>query len=219
MSRRLATLQAVTGLVIIGVCLVGSAGQLDIMEFWEYLTVCALSSAVSVYGTDPELFKERLRPGGQNLPRRYLWLALLPIVHWCIAGLDRGRYHWSDSVPDGLQAVGVVGFTFAIAMIVWAMHLNRFFSSVIRIQAERGHHVISTGPYRWVRHPGYAAMLLACLTSGLALGSWLSIVPMLAFIPFILYRTLAEDRILKRALPGYASYAEQVRYRLFPKIW
>jgi hypothetical protein len=93
MNRRLAILQAVTGLVILGVCLFGSAGRLDILEFWEYLTVCALSSAVAVYGMDPELFKERLRPGGQRLPRHYLWLALLPIVHWCIAGLDRGRYH------------------------------------------------------------------------------------------------------------------------------
>jgi protein-S-isoprenylcysteine O-methyltransferase Ste14 len=117
-----------------------------------------------------------------------------------------------------VQAVGVVGFTLALAVIVWVMHVNRFFSSVIRIQAERGYHVISTGPYRWVRHPGYAAMLLVCPTSGLALGSWLSTVPMLAFIPFILYRTLAEDWMLKRALPGYASYAEQVHYRLFPKI-
>jgi len=91
-----------------------------------------------------------------------------------MAGLDRGRLHWSDTVPISLRVIGLAVFLPAQAVILWAMRVNRFFSSVVRIQTERDHRVITTGPYRWVRHPGYSAALLMILISGLALGSWLA---------------------------------------------
>ena len=109
---------------------------------------------------DPELFQERVRPGGQPLKLRYYALLLPPIVHWCIAGLDVGRFHWSDSVPPILQIVGLAIFALALALIIWAMRINRFFSSVIRLQEDRGHELVTGGPYRWVRHPGYIAGFL-----------------------------------------------------------
>jgi protein-S-isoprenylcysteine O-methyltransferase Ste14 len=104
-------------------------------------------------------------------------------------------------------------------VFVWAMYANRFFSSIPRIQSERGHAVITAGPYRVVRHPGYTAALLAALTSGIALGSWAS--TFIAPIAFVLLvrRTMLEDRMLQSELPGYADYAARVHHRLLPGIW
>ena len=103
--------------------------------------------------------------------------------------------------------------------MIWAMRVNRFFSSVIRLQEDRGHQLVTDGPYRWMRHPGYTAGILLCLSSGIALGSWLSALPAVACIPLLLRRTVAEDRFLKENLKGYSAYADAVRYRLVPGVW
>ena len=103
-------------------------------------------------------------------------------------------------------------------LCVWAMAVNRFFSPVVRLQEERGHRLVTDGPYRYIRHPGYAGILLsACV--GVALGSWWSLLPLVVAMGLILRRTALEDRFLRASLEGYASYAEQVRYRLVPGIW
>ncbi len=168
---------------------------------------------------DPDLVQERMRSGGRPLPARYWLLGLLPVAHWVMAGFDRGRLHWSDTVPLSMRLISLVVLVLAQAVILWAMHVNRFFSSVVRIQPERGHHVITTGPYRWVRHPGYAAAIPMILASGLGLGSWLATVIGLAGVPLLIVRTLNEEAVLKRDLPGYAAYAQQVRSRLIPFVW
>ena len=95
-------------------------------------------------------------------------------VHWIAAGLDRGRFHWSDGVPDWLQALGLAAMTAGYALALWAMRVNRFFSSVVRIQSDRGHHLVDTGPYAVIRHPGYAAGVIIIVASGIGLGSWLA---------------------------------------------
>jgi protein-S-isoprenylcysteine O-methyltransferase Ste14 len=150
---------------------------------------------------------------------RYYALLLLPIAHWCIAGLDVGRFHWSDSVPPALQNVGLAVFAAGLALIIWAMRINRFFSSVIRLQEDRGHELVNGASYRWVRHPGYIAASGFCLASGVALGSWLAMLPAIACVPLLLGRTVAEDRFLKSHLKGYSDYADAVRYRWVPGIW
>jgi protein-S-isoprenylcysteine O-methyltransferase Ste14 len=99
------------------------------------------------------------------------------------------------------------------------MHVNRFFSSVVRIQRERGHALVTTGPYRWVRHPGYAAAIPAAVASGLALGSWISAAVGALGVPLILWRMVGEERTLRAELPGYAGYARRVRWRLLPGVW
>jgi protein-S-isoprenylcysteine O-methyltransferase Ste14 len=203
----------------IAVLLFGCAGRFDIAPFWEYLVACTVSFTVAACVIDPELLQERVRPGGQPLKFRYYALLLPPIVHWCIAGLDVGRFHWSDSVPPALQIVGLAVFALAIALFIWAMRINRFFSSVIRLQEDRGHALVTDGPYRWVRHPGYIAGLLICLASGIALGSWLSLLLAMVCVPLLLRRTVAEDRFLKTNLKGYSAYADAVRYRLVPGVW
>jgi protein-S-isoprenylcysteine O-methyltransferase Ste14 len=108
----------------------------------------------------------------------------------------------------------------AYALVFWAMVENRFFSSVVRIQSERGQHVVESGPYAFVRHPGYSAGILILAASGVALGSWIAAAFLVAVsVPFLLYRVIREDRVLQEQLPGYRDYAQRVRWRLVPGIW
>jgi protein-S-isoprenylcysteine O-methyltransferase Ste14 len=168
---------------------------------------------------DEDLAQERMRPGGQPLGLR-LWLAfLLCIAHWAIAGFDRGRFHWSDNVPLAFRLAAIIVFASGLSLFVWAMHVNRFFSSVVRIQRERGHQVVTAGPYRWVRHPGYAGAIPAVVASGMALCSWLATAIGALGVPLLIWRTIIEDRTLRAELPGYAEYARQVRWRLLPGVW
>ena len=102
-------------------------------------------------------------------------VAAFPLVHWCAAGLDRRRLHWADTVPSVIQVTSLVIFALASAAVLWAMQVNPFFSSVVRLQHERGQFVITTGPYDFIRHPGDAAGIVLALTSGFALGSWLAV--------------------------------------------
>src|SRR5208282_928689 len=119
-----------------------------------------------------------------------------------------------------LQAVGLIVFAGGYALCFWAMAVNRFFSSVIRIQTDRGQYVVTTGPYAFVRHPGYTAGILIILASGIALGSWLATALLvITSLPFLLYRAVTENRVLLAELPRYRDYAEHVRWRLLPGIW
>jgi protein-S-isoprenylcysteine O-methyltransferase Ste14 len=107
----------------------------------------------------------------------------------------------------------------AVAIVTWAVAANRFFSSVIRIQTDRGHHLITSGPYRFVRHPAYAAAPCLFAGGGIALGSWLAALIGLLLVFPILRRAAQEDRVLRDQLEGYAAYAEKVRWRVFPGVW
>ena len=107
----------------------------------------------------------------------------------------------------------------AYGLVLWAMWTNRFFSSVVRIQTDRGHHVVHDGPYRFVRHPGYVGAILLGLASAVALGSLWALIPAGLMAMAVIVRTALEDATLKRELPGYAEYASRVRYRLLPGVW
>ena len=149
-----------------------------------------------------------MRPGGKKPPPALRIFSLILFTHWIVAGLDRGRFHWSDSVPRWLQGVCLFMVAVGYALALWAMRVNRFFSSVIRIQTDRGQHVVTTGPYAFVRHPGYTAGILIIAASGPALGSWLAAALVVIFsLPFLLYRAITEDRILQVELAGYSDYA------------
>jgi protein-S-isoprenylcysteine O-methyltransferase Ste14 len=166
----------------------------------------------------PGLVAERLKPPSDR-DRASRRIALpLALVHYLIAGLDVGRFGWS-SVPLAVQIAAFFTVIGAFALVGWTLLSNPYASTAVRIQSERGHTVISTGPYAFVRHPMYLAVLLFVLASGPALGSWWSELALLPVLAVFVRRTLLEDRMLHAELPGYAAYAEKVRFRVVPGLF
>jgi protein-S-isoprenylcysteine O-methyltransferase Ste14 len=135
-----------------------------------------------------------------------------------VAGLDH-RFGWSPVFPLWLIVLGIFLIALGYAFSVWAFVENRFFSSVVRIQTDRGHVVCDSGPYRIVRHPGYAGNILPLLGIVLALSSLWTLIPAAVALVIAVIRTALEDRTLQDELPGYKEYARRVRYRLFPGIY
>ena len=205
--------------LFVAVILFAAAGRVDLPFYWVYVAIIAVLSVGGLFLIGEDLARERLRPGGKPLPWSLRVAFLLCVLYWVLAGLDRGRFHWSDTVPLWLRIVALAVFTAGSALGLWAMHVNPFFSSAVRIQNERGQRVISDGPYRWVRHPGYATAIPVLVASGLVLCSWLATALGAAGTLWLLRRTVVEDRLLRIALPGYADYARQVRWRILPGVW
>ena len=135
-----------------------------------------------------------------------------------VAGLDH-RYNWSSEFPLWLIVIGFILISLGYAFAAWALAENRFFSSVVRIQTDRGHVVCDSGPYRFVRHPGYAGNILALFGIVLALGSVWTLIPAAVASIIAVIRTVLEDQTLQEELPGYRDYARRVGYRLIPWIY
>jgi protein-S-isoprenylcysteine O-methyltransferase Ste14 len=196
-------------------------------EAWAYALIGILGFAVSrilVARRHPDLIAERakfmqhkdIKPWDSVLARLVgLGGGLIPLF----AGLD-ARYDWPGpdfGLTEEIVALALILAGFAFGS--WALMENRFFSGVVRIQKERGHHVVSTGPYAWMRHPGYAGALLTYFATPVLLDSLWTFLPV-AFISIVLLiRTDLEDRALKQELPGYKEYTRKTRYRLLPGIW
>jgi protein-S-isoprenylcysteine O-methyltransferase Ste14 len=184
-------------LVAMAAVLFGAAGTFAVPMFWAYLVLfavlCVAASAV-VYLLSPDLVKERVRPGeGEQDRVTVRALNVLMFAQLLLAGLDVGRLHWSATVPFPLQILGLIGFAMGMGLTTSAMLVNRFFSSAVRLQPDRGQQVVSSGPYRLVRHPGYSGGLLLLLCIGLALGFWIAVVPILLIVPLMVRRTLIRS--------------------------
>lgn len=216
-------LRGVVVLLLLASVLFVSAERWDVPAFWTYWIVFSAFGVITlrlVHRKHPELLQERFRPGpGGRDPWTRPVLVVLFAGHWIVAGLDVGRFHWSDAIPTALQLSALVVMALGLAGWGWAMLNNRFFSSEVRIQNERGHQVETGGPYRFVRHPGYAAALLVFAASPLALGSLWAALPIAAVELMFVRRTALEDGMLRAELPGYAEYAARVRFRLLPGVW
>ncbi len=141
-----------------------------------------------------------------------------PLATWVVAGLDE-RFGWAPHVALWIQLAALAVVVLGYAVGTWAMATNAFFSAYVRIQAERGHTVVSGGPYRWVRHPGYASGIASTLATPVVLGSVWALVPAGLVVVLLVVRTALEDRALGEKLPGYAEYSRRTRYRLVPGIW
>jgi len=135
-----------------------------------------------------------------------------------VAGLDH-RYGWTSIFPIWLNILGLLLITLGYAFATWALVENRFFSSTVYIQTDRGHSVCDSGPYRIVRHPGYAGNLLALIGIIMALNSMWTLIPVVVALIIAVIRTVLEDKTLHEELRGYKDYAKRVRYRLFPGIY
>jgi protein-S-isoprenylcysteine O-methyltransferase Ste14 len=200
---------------VIGAIVFAAAGRIDLPFVWAILAVLVVFYLILAAVADPDLMRERAAPAGKNADRVTGPVgAAFMIAHWVLAGLDV-RFGWSP-IPWEIQAAGLAGYVAALSVNLWALRANRFYSSVVRVQADRGHTAVTTGPYRFVRHPGYTATITAILAGGLAFGSWLALLPALGFAALFVRRTVLEDRMLVAQLPGYAEYAGRVRWRLVP---
>jgi len=204
-----------------------TSGQLDWWMAWVYSilsVVLSLGSRVLMARRHPDLVAERASyrdaEGVKEWDKKLVPLVAQvgPFLMLVVAGLDK-RFGWSPYLPIWvlLTALGVaiLGFTFS----TWALMENRYFSSVVRIQTDRGHTVCNSGPYQYVRHPGYAGGLIWYLMTPLILGSLWAYVPTICVVALTVLRTSLEDKTLRAELPGYNEYVGQTRYRLVPGIW
>jgi protein-S-isoprenylcysteine O-methyltransferase Ste14 len=176
----------------------------------------------AIFRKDPELLRERQQSGPGAKAWDRTWLRIYTVVllaTFVVALLDVGRFHWSDTVPLWLQIGGLLGAAAGMLFTGWALAENTFFSEVVRIQRDRGHQVVTTGPYRYVRHPGYLGNQVIWLCTPLALGSWLALLPGVVVVVLYVIRTALEDRTLQEELEGYTEYTQTVRYRLVPGVW
>lgn len=209
-------------LVIVGVILFLASGKLNWGIAWAYLAAMVLIVIANAIAMDPALLAERsqLQEGTKK------WDVALasfvgvwgPLCVWVVAGLDI-RFGWTQTTVPGLQVVAFIFFMLGGLIGTWAMASNRFFSATARIQKDRNHQVATTGPYRYVRHPGYVGGIIVHLMSPLALGSWIAFIPGVLIVCGYIIRTNLEDRVLLGELGGYQDYVKMVRYRLFPGVW
>ncbi len=228
-TRRIVTrwvLRSALGVIIYGLILFGSAGRLDWGWGWVFLAVLAgLAFAPPLFLSPrhPDLLAEREKglwqQDAKDWDRAISTVAgALMLAEWIVAGLDL-RFHSSAPLPGEVHAGGLLLTCAGYALFLWAMASNAYFANVVRIQTDRGHQVQTGGPYRWVRHPGYAGTILAMLATPILLGSWWALVPAVLSAGLFLLRTALEDRTLRAELPGYEEFTQQTRYRLFPGIW
>jgi protein-S-isoprenylcysteine O-methyltransferase Ste14 len=217
-------LMQVLSIASAGVALFWSAGRLDWWPAWAVIAIWLVwftAEDVILLRFNPDLMRERMAPPKQakGWDRTILsTVRLIELARYILAGFDQ-RYAWTGSFPLTVQIVALLVCFLCTALYVWAIAANNFFSQVVRIQSDRGHTVITAGPYRHVRHPSYMSMILFELALSTLLASWWAIIAGgLCSILFIL-RTALEDRTLQEELPGYRDYAQRVRYRLAPGIW
>jgi protein-S-isoprenylcysteine O-methyltransferase Ste14 len=224
MSRTQAILYAI-GLPLALVALVFlPAGKIDWPPGWIFIAVLVVIfglSALLLARVNPMIYRarSRLQPGTKTWDL-ILLAALFPaiITEIPIATLDAGRMGWSD-VPLWIVLVGYALLIGGIAVTTWSQAVNPFFEPGVRIQRERAQRVITSGPYKFVRHPGYAAAIAMFVGIPLALASWWGLLPAGLAIALLVVRTGLEDHLLQAELSGYCEYARQTRYRLVPGFW
>ncbi len=217
--------QGLIWLVAMGALLFVPAGTLHWPAAWVFLATMVVINIATGWWlarTDPGLLAERMRVTGQQdqpVADKIFMLALGTILLIWLAVIGLEYRLRGSAFPLSLQLIGFALLVLSTLFITWVMHENSFAAPVVKVQRERGHRVVSTGPYAWVRHPMYTGASLFCIGIPLLLGSWWGLVISPVFAVLFAIRSRIEERELIAGLPGYSDYAAQVRYRLFPGIW
>ncbi len=222
-ARTQMALRAGLAAVVLLVLLFGLAGRWNYWQGWVYIILNG--AVVLLMGTvltpNAGLIEERLNPkeGVKSWDKLYFALSTpLYLIAVVLGGLD-ARFGWTTNMPAGAYWGGVAMYLLGQGIFLWARYTNNYFSSMVRIQTDRGQTVCKDGPYRYVRHPGYVGGFLFAASMGLVLGSWWASIPQVIAALMLVWRTSLEDKTLQAELPGYVEYTRQTRYRLIPRIW
>src|SRR4030043_419169 len=198
------------------------AGRLNLVMAWVYIAMVLINTSITSLIMNPELIAERseIKKGTKAWE---IFPAIVigrvgPLVILIWAGLDI-RFGWSSQISLPLQIVALGIAILGLLLTDWAVVSNKFFSGVVRIQKDRGHTVVTTGPYQYVRHPGYVGAILHNIAVPVILSSLWTFIPVGFVVCITIIRTKFEDQTLQKELDGYKAYASRVRYRLLPNIW
>ena len=217
-------LAVVAAVVLFAVIIFWPAGRLDWVAGWLYVGIVAmnyLGNIIYLKRVNPELLEARMRMAKGTKHWDIVWGVIFgPVLIsiYIVAGLDVVRFEWTTMSPL-CWWIGLVLFLAGTTLFSWSMGVNPFFEKTVRIQSERGHRVIDTGPYAYVRHPGYLGFFGWCLSAPLLLDSRWAFLPAILSVVGLVVRTALEDRTLREELAGYEAYSKRVRYRLFPGVW
>jgi protein-S-isoprenylcysteine O-methyltransferase Ste14 len=223
---RKALLEVLAEFAVFAALLFVCAGTLLWPAGWAFMALFfgfALALVLWLAREEPELLQERMSSpmqSGQPLWDKVFVVAVMVLfVAWLILmPLDAVRFGWSE-VPGWLQILGALGVVLSFYIMFLTFRENAYLALVVKLQEERGQSVVSTGPYRYVRHPMYASTLLFFPGSALLLGSWWGLMFCTVLLGLLVWRIPLEERMLENGLAGYDEYARKVRYRLIPRIW
>jgi protein-S-isoprenylcysteine O-methyltransferase Ste14 len=202
-----------------------AAGTFFWFYAWIFLILLYIFSFVTILWVlrhNPGLIKERVavfKPDEPIWDKAYIILLFILVsIWWIVIPLDAVRFHWSQ-MPTWLHVVGAIVLSCSFYLMYLAYRENPYLVSAVRIQEDRGQKVVSTGPYRYVRHPFYTGALLFFLGSGFLLGSWIGVLLGLLLAGILARRAVREESELREGLKGYDAYMAQVKYRLIPHVW
>jgi protein-S-isoprenylcysteine O-methyltransferase Ste14 len=221
-----ALLEVLAEFAVFAALLFVSAGTLLWPAGWTFIAIFfsfAVAIVLWLARKEPELLAERMSSPmqrGQPLWDKVLVVAVMVLfVAWLILmPLDAVRFGWSE-VPEWLQILGALGVVLSFYIMCLTFRENAYLALVVKVQEERGQSVVSTGPYRYVRHPLYASTFLFFPGSALLLGSWWGLLLCVVLLGLLVWRIPLEERMLENGLAGYDEYERNVRYRLLPHVW
>lgn len=229
-TKRTFTLKIIVQLLIVIVLIpvfpMLISGVWNWLEAWVYAVISTVGFILSRWlaaKRHPDILQERAR--SMELQGAKAWdrilapvMALGSVFILIVVGLDK-LYGWTSPFSTTIKIIALIFILLGYVFGTWALMENRFFSGVVRIQTERGHQVVTTGPYRFIRHPGYAGVLWTYLALPFFLDSLWALIPAVLILAASILRTVLEDKTLQAELPGYKEYAQRTKYRLFPWIW
>ena len=220
-----ALLAPIRWIVVTGLVFFLSSGEISNLRVWIYIgiyVIGGLSIGIILLKKSPKLLNDRgkMQEGTKQFDKYIIltYFLLTIVISPLVAGIDR-RLNLIETLPFFTLYVSIILYIFSAIFSVWPMLHNPFFEGTVRIQKEKNHNVIHTGPYKTVRHPGYLGMLSGSISLALALGSVLACIPLIIIIILIFVRTYYEDTTLQKELAGYSEYCKEVKYRLIPFLW